>query len=46
MAVEAGLEGGEIVASAGAFKLFNGQPVVIGESEETDYSLSPHPAEG
>ena len=46
VAVEAGLEGGEIVASAGAFKLFNGQPVVIGESEETDYSLSPHPAEG
>ena len=46
VAVEAGLKGGEIVASAGAFKLFNGQPVVIGESEETDYSLSPQPVEG
>ena len=46
VAVEAGLKGGETVASAGAFKLFNGQPVVIGESEETDYSLSPQPVEG
>ena len=46
VAVEAGLKGGETVASAGAFKLFNGQPVVIGESEETEYSLSPKPSDG
>lgn len=46
VAVEAGLKGGETVASAGAFKLFNGQPVVIGESEETEYSLFPQPSDG
>jgi len=46
VAVEAGLEGDERLASGGAFKLFNGQAVEVGESGETTYSLSPHPKEG
>lgn len=46
VAVEAGLESGETIASGGAFKLFNGQAVAIGEGGETTYSLSPQPHEG
>lgn len=46
VAVEAGLQGNETIASGGAFKLFNGQAVEIGESGETDYSLTPHPHDG
>ena len=46
VAVEAGLDGNETIASGGAFKLFNGQAVEIGESGETAYSLTPHPHDG
>ncbi len=43
VSIEAGLSGGERVASSGAFKLFNGQNVVISDQEETVYSLNPQP---
>ena len=46
VAVEAGLQGNETIASGGAFKLFNGQAVEIGQSGETTYSLSPQPHDG
>ena len=46
VAVEAGLEDNETIASGGAFKLFNDQVVEVGRSGETNYSLSPQPHEG
>lgn len=38
-----GLKAGEEVVSAGAFKLFNGQAVVIGKLQSLEYSLDPKP---
>jgi membrane fusion protein (multidrug efflux system) len=38
-----GLKAGEQVVSAGAFKLFNGQAVVIGKLASLEYSVDPKP---
>ncbi len=38
-----GLKPGDEVVSAGAFKLFNGQSVVISELSEPEYQLEPNP---
>lgn len=38
-----GLEPGDVVASAGAFKLYNGQSVVVSETPSPDYKLTPTP---
>lgn len=38
-----GLEPGDVVASAGAFKLYNGQSVVVSETPSPDYKLAPTP---
>lgn len=38
-----GLKPGEVVASAGAFKLYNGQSVVVTETPSPQYSLAPTP---
>lgn len=43
VAIEAGLEEGQQVVSAGAFKLFNGMPVVISSNPEPARSLKPNP---
>ncbi|WP_096084740.1 efflux RND transporter periplasmic adaptor subunit [Agaribacterium haliotis] len=43
VAIGKGLNVGDKVASAGAFKLFNGQPVIITDNEEAEYSLNPQP---
>ncbi len=40
-----GLKAGERVASAGAFKLLNGQNVTIGEKPVPEYKLEPTPAD-
>ncbi len=45
VAIGAGLQAGEQVASAGAFKLYNGQNVMITENPETAYSLNPTPSD-
>lgn len=36
-----GLKPGDVVASAGAFKLYNGQSVVVSETPSPQYSLTP-----
>lgn len=38
-----GLKAGEVVASAGAFKLLNGQEVVVGTLSTPEYKLEPTP---
>lgn len=38
-----GLKPGDVVVSAGAFKLFNGQSVVVSEAPSPEYSLTPTP---
>jgi membrane fusion protein (multidrug efflux system) len=38
-----GLKPGDVVASAGGFKLYNGQSVIVSESPSPSYSLSPTP---
>lgn len=40
-----GVNEGEKVVSAGAFKLFNNQPVVIGPNPTPEFSLNPSPAD-
>ena len=45
VAIKAGLKEGERVASAGAFKLFNGQSVTVTQQPEVSYSLSPTPSD-
>ena len=45
VAVEAGLEQGQRIVSAGAFKLFNGIPVVEGKNPEPIRSLNPQPTD-
>lgn len=40
-----GLKPGDVVASAGAFKLLNGQNVTIGEKPTPEYKLEPTPAD-
>lgn len=40
-----GLKEGEIVASAGAFKLFNGQSVVVSDIAAPEYKLEPKPTD-
>lgn len=44
VAVKEGLEAGQQVVSAGAFKLFSGQAVTISEQAQTPYSLEPKPS--
>lgn len=43
VAIAQGLKAGEQVASAGAFKLFNGQAVKLSDNLESPYSLNPTP---
>ncbi|WP_416305277.1 efflux RND transporter periplasmic adaptor subunit [Neptunicella sp. SCSIO 80796] len=43
--VEEGLTAGQQVVSAGAFKLFNGMPVVTGANPEPERSLDPQPTD-
>jgi membrane fusion protein (multidrug efflux system) len=43
--VESGLEAGETVVSAGAFKLRNGMPVVVNDALAPKPELAPRPAE-
>jgi hypothetical protein len=43
--VEEGLQAGEKVVSAGAFKLHKGATVVIAEGERPTPSTTPHPPE-
>jgi membrane fusion protein (multidrug efflux system) len=38
-----GLKPGDVVASAGAFKLYNGQTVVVSETPSPEYKLAPTP---
>ena len=45
VAVEAGLEVGQRIVSAGAFKLFNGMKVVEGKLEQPEYKLDPQPSD-
>jgi len=45
VSVEAGLTAGQKVVSAGAFKLFNGMPIVISKNPEPVRSLSPQPTD-
>ncbi len=40
-----GLKPGDVVASAGAFKLLNGENVTIGEKPTPEYKLEPTPAD-
>ena len=40
-----GLKAGENVASAGAFKLFNGQSVTLSTQPEPEYKLDPQPSD-
>jgi membrane fusion protein (multidrug efflux system) len=40
-----GLKPGEVVASAGAFKLLNGQAVTVGNLPTPEYKLEPTPAD-
>ena len=46
VAVASGLKEGETVVSTGAFKLRNGQAVVVDNSLAPDFKLHPTPAEG
>lgn len=43
--IEDGLKEGDIIASAGAFKLFNGQSVVISKTAIPEYQLEPNPTD-
>lgn len=45
VAVEAGLQAGQKVVSAGAFKLFNGMPVQATDKPEPERNLNPQPAD-
>ncbi|MFT7561514.1 MAG: membrane fusion protein (multidrug efflux system) [Flavobacteriales bacterium] len=45
VAIRTGLSEGEAVASAGAFKLYNGQSIEVSNSKETAYSTHPKPDE-
>lgn len=45
VSVEAGLEVGQTVVSAGAFKLFNGMAVVESSNPEPERSLTPNPSD-
>lgn len=45
VAISSGLTEGTQVATAGAFKLFNGQAVAIAKSAEPDYQLNPKPSD-
>lgn len=38
-----GLKPGDVIASAGAFKLYNGQSVVVSDTPSPQYSLTPTP---
>ncbi len=40
-----GLEEGDVIVSAGAFKLFNGQSVVVSDIAAPEYKLEPKPAD-
>lgn len=44
--VKAGLQAGETIVSTGAFKLHNGQDVVVDNKLAPDFKLAPQPAEG
>jgi membrane fusion protein, multidrug efflux system len=46
IAVLSGLEEGDTVVSTGAFKLRNGQPVVVDNSLAPEFQLAPQPEEG
>ncbi len=46
IAVLSGLKEGETVVSTGAFKLRNGQAVVVDNTLAPDFKLAPHPEEG
>ncbi|GAB6906207.1 Efflux pump, RND family, membrane fusion protein [Desulfosarcina cetonica] len=46
IAIASGLKAGEVVVSTGAFKLRNGQPVVVDNSLAPDFTLTPKPEEG
>ena len=46
IAVNSGLEEGETVVSTGAFKLRNGQAVVVDNTLAPEFSLAPEPQEG
>ncbi len=45
VAVTSGLKAGETIVSTGAFKLRNGQAVVIDNSLTPEFKLAPQPAE-
>lgn len=45
VAVASGLEAGETVVSAGAFKLRNGMPVAVSDTAGPDAKLAPNPAD-
>jgi len=40
-----GLKAGEQVVSAGAFKLFNGQAVVLSKTQPPEFKATPTPAD-
>lgn len=44
--VKAGLQAGETIVTTGAFKLHNGQAVVVDNKLAPDFQLAPQPAEG
>lgn len=46
IAVKSGLEAGEVIVSTGAFKLRNGQAVVVDNTLAPEFELSPKPEEG
>jgi membrane fusion protein (multidrug efflux system) len=46
IAVLSGLKEGETVVSTGAFKLRNGQSVVVDNTLSPDFKLAPNPQEG
>ena len=46
VAVVSGLEAGETIVSTGAFKLRNGQAVVVDNTLAPDFKLAPEPREG
>lgn len=45
VAVEAGIDAGAEVVSAGVFKLRNGAPITINNDTQPTFSLDPHPAD-
>jgi len=45
VAVQSGLQDGQTVVSAGAFKLRNGQPVIVNNDIKPEYKLAPKPEE-